>query len=101
MTSHRVVKERRGRREVQHLKFSTPQGEEVYEWLADKRLLPFATIFALNKLDSLRKVSRLTHEEVIKINEELYVNQQGGEDSTRHGTRVALEDAIEVLKGDP
>ena len=43
-----AAKERRGRREVQHLKFSTPQGEEVYEWLADKRLLPFATIFALN-----------------------------------------------------
>ena len=103
----RQVAEHRARRALKHFKFSTPQGEQVYEWLADNRLLQFASIFAKNRLDSLRKVSRLTHEEVVAINKELYALQQ--RDSSReegavdqqHGTRVALGDAIERLKGDP
>ena len=99
----RLVNERRERRAVEIFKFSTPQGEEVFEWLADNRLLPFASIFAQNKLTSLRKVSRLTHEEVVKLNAELYALRRGDEDATvqQHGTRVALGDAIERLKSDP
>ena len=98
----RLFNERRERRAVEIFKFSTPQGQEVFEWLADNRLLPFAPIFAQNKLNSLRKVSRLTHEEVVEVNEELYASQRKEQDAAvhQHGTRVALSDAIESLKGD-
>jgi len=98
----RLVQERGAQGAVEIFKFSTPQGEEVYGWLADNRLLPFASIFAQNKLNSLRKVSRLTHEEVVEINQELYANRRGdqGNNTQKHGTRVALGDAIERLKQD-
>lgn len=99
----RLVAEQRARRAVEHFKFLTPQGMQVYEWLADNRLLQFAPIFAKNRLDSLRKVSRLTYEEVVEINKELYARQQREEGAVeqQHGTRVALGDSIERLKGDP
>ena len=99
----RLVQERRERRAVETFKFSTPQGQEVYEWLAENRLLPFACIFAQNKLNSLRKVSHLTHKEVVEINIELYARQKREDDALvqQHGTRVALGDAIDRLKRDP
>ena len=71
------------------MKFSTPQGEEVYDWLAYCRLLRFAPIFAKNKLDSLRKVSHLTHDEVVKINEELYLSGGSEDDAAaQHASKT-------------
>ena len=75
----------------------------MYEWLADYGLSEFAPILAKNELDSLRKMSRLTHEEVVEINIELYARQKREDDALvqQHGTRVALGDAIDRLKRDP
>lgn len=97
----RCVHEARGRSEVEHARFSTPQGEEVYQWLSSVRLLQFAPILARNKLDSLRKVSHLTQDEIVKINEELYASHKNDDGLAQHGSRISLGDAIETLKADP
>ena len=60
----RVVEERASSRLVEGMQFSTPQGQEVLEWLAERNVAQYSHVFARNKLDSLRKVSRLSAEQI-------------------------------------
>jgi len=62
--AQRVVEEQASSRLVEGLQFSTPQGQEVLEWLAERMVSQYSHVFARNKLDSLRKVSRLSAEQI-------------------------------------
>ena len=63
--AQRVVEEQAASsRLVEGLQFSTPQGQEVLEWLAERMVSQYSHVFAHNKLDSLCKVSRLSAEQI-------------------------------------
>ena len=44
-----------------------PQGEEVAEWLSSHKLAHFTSTFAGLKLNTLRKISEMTQDDVHKI----------------------------------
>ena len=44
-----------------------PQGEEVAEWLSSHKLAHFTSTFSALKLNTLRKISEMTQEDVLKV----------------------------------
>ena len=85
----RFALEQESNKLVEIFRFSTPQGQEVWEWLSDSMLSRFAHVFARNQLDSLRKVSHLTAKEINKLNDEFCANIAGNAE-TQVGGRAAL-----------
>ena len=69
------------------LQFSTPQGQEVLEWLAEEMISQYAHVFARNKLDSLRKVSRLSEAQIAKLNDESCRGLHGASEAQRRWHR--------------
>ena len=44
-----------------------PQGEEVAEWLSSHKLAHFTSTFYAIKLNTLRKISEMTQDHVLKV----------------------------------
>ena len=66
----RLAQEHAGRQHLEQLQFSTPQGEEVCQFLAEKTLSCYGSVLAKNKLNSLRKISQLTSHQLDTLHEE-------------------------------
>ena len=96
----RVVEERASSRLVEGMQFSTPQGQEVLEWLAERSVAQYSHVFARNKLDSLRKVSKLSPEQISRLNDE-YCRGLHGASEAQIGGHIRLADAVASLQGDP
>ena len=97
-TSARVIEQQESSRLVEVLQFSTTQGQEVLEWLAEEMISHYSHVFARNKLDSLSKVSRLSETEISQINEEFCRGLHG---TAQIGGRIRLAGAVASLKNDP
>jgi len=99
----RLVQEQGGRQQLEQLQFSTPQGEEVFQFLLVKTLSCYGSTLARNKLNSLRKVSQLKSHQLDKLHEEFCATCSivGDISATQLGRRVALGEAVEALKGNP
>ena len=83
---------------------STPQGEEVFAWLAEQSLSIYSAVFARHKLDTLRKVSLLTPTQLDTINADLNVVTGSSTSETvlvQEGQRVTLGEAVAALKNSP
>jgi len=98
--AQRVVEEQASSRLVEGLQFSTPQGQEVLEWLAERMVSQYSHVFARNKLDSLRKVSRLSAEQISKLNDEFCRGLHGASEA-QIGGHIRIADAVASLQGDP
>ena len=98
----RMVQERTEKSQVEMFAFSTPQGHEVCTWLADHMLSHYASTFARNKLDSLRKVANMTPEDVAVVHTEYCsVRSISERDAGAEvGSLVFLREAILSLKDD-
>ena len=85
---------------MQRFQFSTPQGEEVRRFLADKALSYYTSTLAKNKINSLRKLSLLTMQQLDTLHSEFCATVQTGKDiSTAHlGRRVELGEALRLLE---
>jgi len=101
--TNRLAQEHAERQQLDHLQFSTAQGEEVCQFLAEKTLSCYGSVLAKNRLSSLRKVSQLTLHQLDTLHQEFCAASSVAEDSsiTQLGRRVALGEAVESLKGDP
>jgi hypothetical protein len=83
---------------------STPQGEEVFAWLAEQSLSIYGAVFAKHKLDTLRKVSLLTPAQLDTINADLNAvtgSSTSERDTVQEGQRVALGEAVDALRNSP
>jgi hypothetical protein len=98
--AQRLIEERSSSILVEALQFSTSQGQEVLEWLAEEMISQYAHVFARNKLDSLRKVSRLSESEIAKLNDEFCRGLHGTSEG-QIGGRIRLADAVASLRNDP
>ena len=81
---------------------STPQGSEVCQWLAENALSMYESTFAAHKLNSLRKVSMLSDQQLDQINKDFCLSAHSVSaetDVVLQGQRVALGAAVDVLKG--
>jgi hypothetical protein len=87
--AERFVSEQDNLKLVEIFQLTTPQGQEVLEWLSSWMLSRYAHVFARNQLDSLRKVAQLTTEEISKINTEYYSSLAGHADS-QIGGRISV-----------
>ena len=99
----RLVQEQGGRQQLEQLQFSTPQGEEVFQYLLVKTLSCYGSTLARNRLNSLRKVSQLKSHQLDKLHEEFCATCSiaGDASASQLGRRVALGEAVEALKGNP
>jgi len=100
----RLVQEREGKSNLEKLQFSNPHGEEVVQWLSQHSLSHLASTFVRNKLNSLRKVSRMSREDVSRVHQEFCANTAVGDasvDSAQVGGLVSLVTAVQSLEDDP
>ena len=86
-----VLEAHQGRQEMQTFQFSTPQGEEVCQFLADNALSCYASILAKNKINSLRKLSMLTAQQLDTLHGRVCDTVKAGDDASDDhlGRRVA------------
>ena len=98
--AQRKITEQAGNNLVAALQFSTPQGQEVLEWLGEQMISQYAQVFARNQLDSLRKVARLSEAQISKLNDEFCRGVQGTSEA-KIGGHVRLSLAVESLRNDP
>lgn len=98
--AQRMITEQAGNKLVAALQFSTPQGHEVLEFLGEQMISQYATVFARNELDSLRKVSLLSEAEIAKLNDE-FCRSLPVTSEAKIGGRVRLSLAVESLRNDP
>ena len=98
--AQRKITEQTGNNLVAALQFSTPQGQEVLEWLGEQMIAQYAHVFARNQLDSLRKVSLLSEAEIAKLSDEFCRGAQGTSEA-KIGGRVRLSLAVTSLRNDP
>ena len=94
--TNRLAQEHAERQQLDHLQFSTAQGEEVCQFLAEKTLSCYGSVLAKNRLSSLRKVSQLTLHQLDTLHQEFCAASSVAEDSsiTQLGRRVALGEAV-------
>ena len=100
----RLVQEREDKIIVEKLQFSNPQGEEVFEFLSEHALSHYTSTFASNELNSLRRVSQMTYENVSKVHEEFCASTSLGDatmKSAQVGRLVLLAKTVQSLKNDP
>jgi len=98
------VQEREGKSNLEKLQFSNPHGEEVVQWLSQHSLSHLTSTFVRNKLNSLRKVSRMSREDVSRVHQEFCANTAVGDasvDSAQVGGLVLLVTAVQSLEDDP
>ena len=88
--AERFASEKASVKLIEIFQLTTPQGAEVLEWLSSCKLSPFSHVFARNRIYSIRKVSRLTTEELKMINDEYYSTLVGKARESQVGSRIAL-----------
>ena len=98
--AQRIILKQVRKRLVETLQFSTPQGQEVLEWLAEKMLSRYEQVFARNKLDSLLKVAKLSALQISELNDELYRDQLA-DTKPEIGGHLRMSEAVASLKSDP
>jgi hypothetical protein len=96
--AERIMLELSNKKLVETLQFSTPQGQEVLEWLAENMLSHYIPVFARNKLDSLWKVSKLSDPQVSELNNEF--SEDFLYSKSQIGGHIRLEEAVSSLQHD-
>jgi hypothetical protein len=100
----RLVAEKEAKSSVKDFLFSTPQGEEVYHWLSEQGLSQYTSSFVSVRLNSLRKISRMTSDDLFKVHQKFCSSTAHAElahENDDVGSRVFLEEAVQALKDDP
>ena len=89
---------------IENFLFSTPQGEEVYTWLAEQGLSQYTSSFVSLHLTSLRKVSRMTSTDLAAVHFKFRSSTAIADVTLENedvGRRVFLEEAVQSLRSDP
>jgi hypothetical protein len=82
-----------------------PSGQEVAEWLATHKLAHYTSTMDRLKLNSLRKISQMTSDDVLQVHMTFLAQNadmlQGQSiDIANLGDRISLDSAVNALKGD-
>jgi len=101
----RLIVVKASNRLVEKFQFTTPQGLEVCNWLADHMLSHYTSTFASNNLNSLLKVSKISSDDLFKLHHKYCLSTsvlgQSSLDTDKLGNKVYLERAVKSLQNDP
>ncbi len=100
----RLIAGKEANKSIENFKFTTSQGEEVCKWLADRGLSQYTSAFVSLHLDSLRKVSRMTSDDLATVHLKFCSSTAIADvklDNQDVGRRVFLEEAVQSLRGNP
>ncbi len=100
----RLIAGKAANKSIENFKFTTPQGEEVCNWLAERGISQYTSVFVALRLDSLRKVSRMTPDDLATVHLKFCSSTAIADVTPENqdvGRRISLEEAVQSLRGNP